>query len=109
MTISSSDMVAAGVVLCMARGENTTGVVFKSNRASRVCCDQPRITTVTMATLRASTQTDETTIPYFPEEREGWHGYIEWEDYPEKREQAAKILRTHNFAPVGPIILWIGY
>ncbi|RPB08392.1 molybdopterin binding oxidoreductase [Morchella conica CCBAS932] len=52
-----------------------------------------------MATLRVSTRTDETTVPFFPEEREGWHGYIEWEDYPEKREQAAKVLQTHNFAP----------
>ena len=37
---------------------------------------------------------------YFKEEREGWHGYIEWEKYPEKKEMAAKILSQYAFAGV---------
>nr|ANM86661.1 putative oxidoreductase [Cladonia uncialis subsp. uncialis]AUW30900.1 putative molybdopterin binding oxidoreductase [Cladonia uncialis subsp. uncialis] len=35
---------------------------------------------------------------FFAEEREGWHGYIEWERYPEKQKKAAEILAQYNFA-----------
>lgn len=38
--------------------------------------------------------------PYFKEEREGWHGYIEWEKYPDKKREAAKILAEHQFDKV---------
>lgn len=37
----------------------------------------------------------------FPEEQEGWHGYIEWEKYPEKQAKAAEILSRYTFAGVG--------
>lgn len=37
---------------------------------------------------------------YFPEEEKGWHGYIEWENYPEKQAQAEKILAQHSFPGV---------
>lgn len=43
--------------------------------------------------------------PYFAEERKGWHGYVEWEDYPEKRAEAARILATHDFAHVSLLIV----
>jgi len=33
----------------------------------------------------------------FDEERPGWHGYIEWEDYPEKKAQAKRILKKFRF------------
>jgi len=35
----------------------------------------------------------------FKEEREGWRGYVEWEDYPEKKKLAARIMRSHKFPP----------
>jgi hypothetical protein len=36
----------------------------------------------------------------FAEEYPGkWRGYIEWENYPEKRKKAAEILARHNFPP----------
>ncbi|KAL6720376.1 hypothetical protein ACLMJK_002297 [Lecanora helva] len=35
---------------------------------------------------------------YFAEEQEGWHGYIEWEKYPEKRKKAAEILSRYTLA-----------
>lgn len=38
--------------------------------------------------------------PVFPEERDGWKGYIEWEDYPEKRKQAEEILAQYDFPDV---------
>ncbi|KAG7129050.1 Sulfite oxidase like protein [Verticillium longisporum] len=38
-----------------------------------------------------------TNVPHFAEEREGWKGYIEWEKYPEKKEQAQKILAQYDF------------
>jgi hypothetical protein len=41
--------------------------------------------------------------PFFAEEREGWKGYIEWERYPEKKEQAAKILAQYDFPVVSNI------
>lgn len=53
-------------------------------------------------------RTDGTMGPYFPEEREGWHGYIEWEKYPEKRAEAARILAKHKFASVRRITLVLG-
>ncbi|KAJ9495668.1 hypothetical protein LTR99_004901 [Exophiala xenobiotica] len=44
----------------------------------------------------------------YAEEREGWRGYIEWEDYPEKKAKAHKILMNNDFPPppefqLGPI------
>ena len=40
--------------------------------------------------------------PDFPEEREGWKGYVEWEKYPEKRKKAAEILAQYDFPAVRP-------
>ena len=37
---------------------------------------------------------------FFPEEVKGWHGYIEWEKYPEKRAKAEEILSKYTFAEV---------
>jgi sulfite oxidase len=44
----------------------------------------------------------------FAEEYPGWKGYIEWENYPEKRAKAKAILARHKFPPppefqLGPI------
>ena len=39
---------------------------------------------------------------YFAEEKKGWHGYIEWEEYPDKAKRAAEILSKHTFAEVRP-------
>jgi hypothetical protein len=38
---------------------------------------------------------------YFAEEREGWHGYVEWERYPEKKAAAANILSQYALSDVG--------
>lgn len=35
--------------------------------------------------------------PYFPEEREGWKGYVEWEKYPEKKKQGEEELARYKF------------
>ena len=35
--------------------------------------------------------------PFFAEERPGWKGYVEWEKYPEKKRQAAEILKQYQF------------
>jgi sulfite oxidase len=35
----------------------------------------------------------------FAEERPGWKGYIEWEEFPEKRAKAAALLAQHTFPP----------
>ncbi|KAJ5449584.1 uncharacterized protein N7458_006033 [Penicillium daleae] len=35
----------------------------------------------------------------FAREREGWVGYVEWENYPKKKAQAHKILTSQTFAP----------
>ncbi|KAF8061663.1 Oxidoreductase, molybdopterin-binding domain-containing protein [Lyophyllum atratum] len=35
----------------------------------------------------------------FAEEKPGWHGYIEWEDKPEKKAAAEKILSSKQFPP----------
>lgn len=35
----------------------------------------------------------------FAEERPGWRGYIEWEDFPDKKAKAAEILTSHTFPP----------
>lgn len=40
---------------------------------------------------------------YFAEELKGWHGYIEWEKYPDKAKSAAEILSKHTFAGVCPL------
>lgn len=40
------------------------------------------------------------TPPSFPDERDGWKGYVEWEDYVEKREKAEALLREYDFPDV---------
>ena len=40
---------------------------------------------------------------YFAEEQKGWHGYVEWEKYPDKAKRAAEILSEHKFAGVSPL------
>jgi hypothetical protein len=42
----------------------------------------------------------------FPEELDGWHGYIEWEKYPEKKAKAAKVLAQHEFSKVRLISIY---
>ena len=37
---------------------------------------------------------------YFAEEQKGWHGYVEWEKYPDKAKKAAEILSKYSFAGV---------
>ena len=44
---------------------------------------------------------------YFHEEVDGWHGYIEWEKYPEKKAEAANILSQYSFADVKDIPLFV--
>ena len=36
----------------------------------------------------------------FQEELDGWHGYVEWENYPEKKKLAQEILARYTFAEV---------
>ena len=37
---------------------------------------------------------------YFAEELKGWHGYVEWEKYPDRRAKAEEILSRYSFAQV---------
>lgn len=43
--------------------------------------------------------------PHFPEELEGWKGYIEWEKYPEKKKEAEAILDKYDFPDVSRKLL----
>jgi len=36
-------------------------------------------------------------IPHFAEERDGWRGYIEWEQYPEKKKQVRELMKQYDF------------
>ncbi|TCD66846.1 hypothetical protein EIP91_000800 [Steccherinum ochraceum] len=36
----------------------------------------------------------------FPEERPGWRGFVEWEDYPERKKVAHELLKTKKFTPI---------
>lgn len=36
------------------------------------------------------------------EELDGWHGYIEWEKYPERKQKAKEFLKKFKFPPVRP-------
>lgn len=38
--------------------------------------------------------------PDFPDEVDGWKGYIEWEKYPGKRREAEAILADYDFPDV---------
>jgi hypothetical protein len=38
--------------------------------------------------------------PHFPEELDGWKGYIEWEEYPDKKKEAEAILAQYDFPDV---------
>lgn len=43
-------------------------------------------------------------LPNFEEERDGWKGYYEWEDYPDKREQVEEIMKNYDFPDVSNIV-----
>lgn len=43
--------------------------------------------------------------PHFPEELEGWKGYIEWEKYPEKKKEAEAVLGKYDFPDVSSKLL----
>lgn len=34
------------------------------------------------------------------EELDGWHGYIEWEKYPERKQKAKEFMKKFKFPPV---------
>ena len=38
--------------------------------------------------------------PYFEEERTGWKGFIQWEEYKDKKEKAREILAQYDFPKV---------
>lgn len=37
------------------------------------------------------------------QERKGWHGYIEWEKYPERKEKAKEYLKKFRFPSVSTV------
>ena len=37
----------------------------------------------------------------FEEELPGWHGYVEWEKYPEKKTRAKELMKKFTFPSVG--------
>ena len=39
------------------------------------------------------------------EERKGWHGYIEWERYPERKQKVKEYLRQFKFPPVSYLLI----
>jgi sulfite oxidase len=57
--------------------------------------------------LRENAEEDDPTF-VVQEERPGWHGYVEWEDYPDKKAKAHKRFLRYKFPPppefqLGPI------
>ncbi|KAI0312870.1 sulfite oxidase mitochondrial precursor [Amylostereum chailletii] len=44
-------------------------------------------------------QSSSTLADLFPEEKEDWRGYVEWEKYPERKALARELLKTHKFTP----------
>jgi sulfite oxidase len=62
---------------------------------------------VTELQLREDAEEDDPTF-VVEEERPGWHGYVEWEDYPEKKAKAHRRFQRYKFPPppefqLGPI------
>ncbi|KAI0043950.1 molybdopterin binding oxidoreductase [Auriscalpium vulgare] len=51
-----------------------------------------------MASAETKTWEGKTMAELFPEEKDAWRGYIEWEKYPERKAIASKILNTHKFS-----------
>ena len=58
---------------------------------------QPKLSKRSELPIRKSDQV------YFAEEQKGWHGYVEWEKYPDKAKRAAEILSKHKFADVSSL------
>lgn len=48
--------------------------------------------------LRPGAEEDDPTF-VVKEERPGWHGYVEWEEYPEKKAKAHKRFLRYKFPP----------
>lgn len=54
---------------------------------------------LTMSTTIAASFQGVPLSQLFPEQKEGWRGYIEWENEPKRKEIAARILKTKKFTP----------
>lgn len=60
-------------------------------------------TSIALAPTEASLiSNDPKLAELFPEEFAGWNGYVEWTDYPERREKASEILKANKerFTPI---------
>lgn len=55
-------------------------------------------TVTNSAELRADANDDDPSF-VIQEERKGWKGYVEWEDYPEKKARARKRFSQYKFPP----------
>jgi sulfite oxidase len=72
-----------------------------------ISTDSPQVSETNNVELRPDAENDD---PDFvvKEERQNWKGYIEWENYPEKKAKARKRFSRYRFPPppefqLGPV------
>ncbi|KAK5989631.1 Sulfite oxidase [Cladobotryum mycophilum] len=73
----------------------------------KIHTESPHLAETSSAELRVDANNDDPTF-VVEEERDGWKGYIEWEDYPEKRTKAHQRFSRYKFPPppefqLGPV------
>jgi len=69
--------------------------------------DSPQVADSNTTELQLNGESEDVDLDV-TEEREGWKGYVEWEDYPEKKAKAHQRFQRYKFPPppefqLGPI------
>lgn len=63
---------------------------------------EPKLPTVWHPTLKFKEKEvpDPETTLELQEERDGWHGYVEWEKYPERKKRVKEYMKNFDFPGV---------
>jgi sulfite oxidase len=82
----------------LEQGLEPAGLALRNQSGLKVKTESPQTAETNSAELRADAEDDDPTF-VVDEEREGWKGYVEWEDYPEKKAKAGRRFSRFKFPP----------
>ena len=80
---------------------------LRNQSGLKINLDSPQVADSNTTELQLNGESEDVDLDV-TEEREGWKGYVEWEDYPEKKAKAHERFKRYKFPPppefqLGPI------
>ncbi|KAF7556951.1 hypothetical protein G7Z17_g1071 [Cylindrodendrum hubeiense] len=82
----------------LEQGLEPARLMLRNQSNVKINTESPEIAKSNSSELRAGKSDDEPEI-IVEEERKGWKGYVEWEDYPEKKSNARQRFAQFKFPP----------